>query len=110
MSLEHGSSNADLVQAVKDKEFRADLYYRLNVFPITIPLLHERPEDIIALAERFAQNFARRMKKHVETISPSSQRAIIQYQWAGNIRELQNVIERAVILSRSPVLEYPCAS
>ena len=101
------ATNADLGQLVTDKEFRADLYYRLNVFPITIPPLRERPEDIVALAQRFAQNFARAMKKRVEMISPSSLTALVQYHWPGNIRELQNVIERAVILSRSHVLEVP---
>lgn len=99
------ATNADLSELVADKEFRADLYYRLNVFPITVPPLRERPDDIIPLAERFAQSYARRMKKRVEIISPSSQRALVQYYWPGNIRELQNVIERAVILSQSPVLE-----
>ncbi|MGA8593349.1 MAG: sigma 54-interacting transcriptional regulator [Bryobacteraceae bacterium] len=101
------ATNADLAQLVADKEFRADLYYRLNVFPITIPPLRERPHDIIALAERFTQSFARRMKKRVEAISPTSRRALTQYRWPGNIRELQNVIERAVILSQGPVLEVP---
>ncbi len=99
------ATNADLSQLVADKEFRADLYYRLNVFPINIPPLRERPGDIIPLAQRFAQSFARRMKKRVEVISPCSQQALVQYRWPGNIRELQNVIERAVILSQSPVLE-----
>ncbi|HZQ54860.1 MAG TPA: sigma 54-interacting transcriptional regulator [Bryobacteraceae bacterium] len=101
------ATNADLSQLVAEKKFRADLYYRLNVFPINIPPLRERPEDIIPLAQRFAQNFARRMKKRLEVISPSSQQALVQYRWPGNIRELQNVIERAVILSQSPVLEVP---
>ena len=99
------ATNADLSQLVANKEFRADLYYRLNVFPINIPPLRERPEDIIPLAQRFAQSFARRMKKRVEVIAPSSKRTLVQYHWPGNIRELQNVIERAVILSQSPVLE-----
>jgi formate hydrogenlyase transcriptional activator len=99
------ATNAELSQLVADKEFRADLYYRLNVFPITVPPLRERPEDIIPLAQRFAQSFARRMKKRVESISASSQQALIRYHWPGNIRELQNVIERAVIVSEGPVLE-----
>jgi formate hydrogenlyase transcriptional activator len=101
------ATNADLSKLVADKKFRADLYYRLNVFPIIVPPLRERPEDIIPLAEQFAQTFARRMKKRLEVISLPSQRALVQYQWPGNIRELQNVIERAVILSQSPVLDVP---
>ena len=99
------ATNADLPQLVADKQFRADLYYRLNVFPLTVPALRERPEDIIPLAQRFAERFARRMNKRVEIISPASQQALVRYRWPGNIRELQNVIERAVILSQSPVLE-----
>ncbi|MES1261727.1 MAG: sigma 54-interacting transcriptional regulator [Acidobacteriota bacterium] len=101
------ATNADLVQMVADKEFRSDLYYRLNVFPITVPPLRERPADIVPLARRFAQNFAQRMKKPIEAIPQPVQAALIQYQWPGNIRELQNVIERAVILSRGSVLEVP---
>lgn len=103
------ATNADLAQMVANKEFRSDLYYRLNVFPITVPPLRERPEDIVPLALRFARNFARRMKKPVETIPPHVQQALTRYRWPGNIRELQNVIERAVILSKSSVLEVPLA-
>ena len=101
------ATNADLSQLVANKKFRADLYYRLNVFPIIVPPLRERPEDIIPLAQQFARKFAQHMKKHVDIISPCSQHALVQYRWPGNIRELQNVIERAVILSQSPVLEVP---
>jgi len=101
------ATNADLPQLMANKEFRADLYYRLNVFSITVPSLRERPEDIIPLAQRFAQAFARRMKKRLEIISPASQEALVRYHWPGNVRELQNVIERAVILSQTPVLEIP---
>ena len=99
------ATNADLAQMVANKEFRSDLYYRLNVFPITIPPLRERPEDIVPLAQRFAQKFARNMRKQIEVIPPHVQQALLQYHWPGNIRELQNVIERAVILSRGPALE-----
>jgi len=99
------ATNADLAQMVADKEFRSDLYYRLNVFPITVPPLRDRPGDILPLAQRFAQKFARRMKKPVEVIPSHVQQALIQYHWPGNIRELQNVIERAVILSRGSALE-----
>jgi len=103
------ATNADLAQMVADKEFRSDLYYRLNVFPITVPPLRERPEDIVPLAQRFAQRFARRMKKPVEVIPQHAQQALTQYHWPGNIRELQNVIERAVILSSGTALEVPLA-
>jgi len=101
------ATNADLEHMVADKVFRSGLYYRLNVFPITVPSLRERPEDIVPLAQRFAQKFARRMKKAAEVIAPETQRALMLYHWPGNIRELQNVIERAVILSRGPVLQVP---
>jgi formate hydrogenlyase transcriptional activator len=103
------ATNVHLAQMVADKKFRSDLYYRLNVFPITVPPLRERPEDIVPLAQRFAQAFARRMKKPLDVIPPHVQQALTRYEWPGNIRELQNVIERAVILSRSPVLEVPLA-
>jgi formate hydrogenlyase transcriptional activator len=99
------ATNADLPKMVAEKEFRSDLYYRLNVFPITVPPLRERPEDILPLAQRFAQTFARRMKKPVEIIPQEVAQALTQYHWPGNIRELQNVIERAVILSRGRALE-----
>jgi formate hydrogenlyase transcriptional activator len=98
------ATNADLAQMVEDKDFRSDLYYRLNVFSVELPPLRDRPEDIIPLAQRFAQTFARRFKKPIEVIPADVQEALIQYHWPGNIRELQNVIERAVILSRGPAL------
>jgi formate hydrogenlyase transcriptional activator len=98
------ATNAALSQMVEDKEFRSDLYYRLNVFSIELPPLRDRPADIIPLAQRFTQTFARRLKKPIEVIPADVQQALLQYRWPGNIRELQNVIERAVILSRGPAL------
>ena len=92
---------------VQDREFRSDLYYRLNVFPVTVPPLRERPEDIPLLVRYFVQQFARRMNKSVTTISADDMRALLRYSWPGNIRELQNLIERAVILSAGPVLATP---
>jgi formate hydrogenlyase transcriptional activator len=99
------ATNADLSQLVEEKEFRSDLYYRLNVFSIELPPLRDRPADIIPLAQRFAQTFARRFKKPIELIPPDVQEALVRYHWPGNIRELQNVIERAVIVSQGSVLQ-----
>jgi formate hydrogenlyase transcriptional activator len=101
------ATNADLSQLVADKKFRSDLYYRLNVFPITLPPLRERTEDIPLLVHFFAQKFAQRMKKPIERIPTETVTALTRYSWPGNIRELQNLIERAVILSRGTVLEVP---
>ena len=92
---------------VADRQYRSDLYYRLNVFPVTLPPLRERPEDIPLLVRFFAQRFARRMKKPIESIPAKTSAALARYHWPGNVRELENVIERAVILSRGPELEVP---
>jgi transcriptional regulator with GAF, ATPase, and Fis domain len=93
------ATNRDLHQAVQDKEFREDLYYRLNVFPIALPPLRDRGEDVALLASTFAEQFARRMGRTFEGLSPDCVRRLTAYSWPGNVRELQNVIERAVILS-----------
>lgn len=93
------ATNRDLVQMVADKEFRSDLYYRFNVFPITIPALRERVEDIPLLVSYFVQKYARRMNKRITIIPAEAMAALCKYHWPGNIRELQNFIERAVILS-----------
>jgi formate hydrogenlyase transcriptional activator len=103
------ATNADLSQLVAEKKFRSDLYYRLNVFPITLPPLRERTEDIQLLVHFFAQKYAQRMKKPIERIPTETVAALTRYSWPGNIRELQNLIERAVILSRGTVLEVPLA-
>ena len=103
------ATNADLAQLVAEKKFRSDLYYRLNVFPIAMPPLRERPEDIPLLVNLFAQRFAQQMKKPIKTISAETIIELSAYSWPGNIRELQNLIERAVILSRGSVLEVPLA-
>src|SRR5260370_41917900 len=95
---------------VKRNEFRSDLYYRLNVFPISLPPLRERREDIPALVEHFVEIYARRMVKQIEHIPPKTMSALISYQWPGNIRELQNFIERSVILTSGNVLHPPLAS
>jgi formate hydrogenlyase transcriptional activator len=101
------ATNCDLEKMVADKQYRSDLYYRLNVFPVTIPPLRERPEDIPLLVRFFAQRFARRMKKPIESIPAKTSEALTRYHWPGNVRELENVIERAVILSRDTELEVP---
>jgi transcriptional regulator with GAF, ATPase, and Fis domain len=89
---------------VKRDQFRSDLYYRLNVFPITLPPLRERVEDIGPLVEHYVEVFSRRMGKHIESIPDEFVSAFKSYSWPGNIRELQNVIERAVILSNNGVI------
>ena len=103
------ATNRDLAQLVDEKGFRSDLYYRLNVFPITVPPLRERAEDIPALTRHFAQKFAQRMKKSIETIPSEAMKALQNYSWPGNVRELENFIERAVILSHRPDLFIPIA-
>jgi formate hydrogenlyase transcriptional activator len=99
------ATNCDLAQMVSEKKYRSDLYYRLNVFPILIPPLRERPQDITLLARFFAQKFARGMKKRIETIPLAVQEALLRYRWPGNVRELENLIERAVILTKGSELE-----
>jgi formate hydrogenlyase transcriptional activator len=99
------ATNSDLEQLVTDKKYRSDLYYRLNVFPITIPPLRERAEDIPTLARFFAQKYARRLKKRIESISAEAMAALTGYHWPGNVRELEHFIERAVILTQGSDLE-----
>jgi formate hydrogenlyase transcriptional activator len=101
------ATNRDLYKMVADGRFRNDLYYRLNVFPIELPPLRERRDDIPRLVRHFTQRFARRMGRRIETISTGTMDALARYSWPGNVRELQNVIERAVILSRGTSLEVP---
>ena len=98
------STNADLTSAVEQKRFRADLFYRLHVFPITIPPLRARPEDIPELAQHFLEHYRNKLKRPCETIEEDSLERLIRYAWPGNIRELENVIERAVILSHQKTL------
>jgi len=98
------ATNRDLKAMVEDQKFRSDLYYRLNVFPIRVPALRERPEDIPLLVRHFVQEFSRRNNRAIDTIPSETMEALVRYQWPGNIRELQNVIERAVIISKGPAL------
>jgi formate hydrogenlyase transcriptional activator len=101
------ATNRDLAAMVEEGTFRSDLFYRLNVFPIHVPSLRERSEDIPLLVRHFAQGFSLRMNKQIDTIPSETLQALTRYHWPGNIRELQNVIERAVILSSGPVLRVP---
>jgi formate hydrogenlyase transcriptional activator len=103
------ATNRDLVRTVAAKEFRSDLFYRLNVFPIRIPPLRERREDIPILVRYFVQRFAARMDRVIETIPTETMNAFIHWSWPGNIRELENFIERSVILSEGPDLQAPLA-
>jgi len=101
------ATHRDLEGMILKGEFRSDLYYRLNVFPISIPPLRERPEDIPLLVEHFVQEAARRLNKTIDGIPSDTMAALTDYRWPGNIRELENVIERAMILSHSSVLRVP---
>ena len=98
------ATNRDLKSMVNDKQFRSDLYYRLNVFPIRVPALRERVEDIPLLVWHFVQECSRRNGRAIESMPSQTMKALVRYDWPGNIRELQNVIERAVVRSKGPVL------
>jgi PAS domain S-box-containing protein len=101
------ASNRDLKQMIKDREFRSDLYYRLKVFPIMIPPLRKRAEDIPLLIRHFVQRHARKLNKRITSIGSDTMATLCRYSWPGNIRELENFVERSVILSRGATLETP---
>jgi len=101
------ATNRDLEKMVADREFRSDLYYRLNVFPIRVPPLRERREDIPLLASHFVRKFTKQMQKKVKGIPPCVMKGLVEWDWPGNIRELENFIERAVILSSGISLDAP---
>jgi formate hydrogenlyase transcriptional activator len=101
------ATHRDLAHEVAGGRFRADLFYRLNVFPIRVPPLRERRDDIADLVRHFLLHFNRRMNKQVERIAPPALDLLTRYDWAGNVRELENLIERSVILTRGPVLHVP---
>jgi formate hydrogenlyase transcriptional activator len=103
------ATNRDLLQSVKEREFRSDLYYRLNVFPILIPPLRERREDIRPLIEHFVRKFAAQMKKNITSIPAKTMELLVRWPWPGNIRELENFVERSVILTQGSVLHSPIA-
>ena len=98
------ATNRDLDRMIEEKQFRSDLFYRLNVFPIRLPPLRERPEDIPLLVRYFTQKYALRMEKRIESIPAAAMRKLMRWQWPGNVRELQNLVERAVILTRGSTL------
>ena len=104
------ATNRDLAEMVKRNEFRSDLYYRLNVFPLILPPLRARREDIPALVTHFVEILGRRLDRQIKHIAPETMSALSSYHWPGNIRELQNLVERAVILSNSGVLPNPLPS
>ena len=104
------ATNRNLVEMAKRNEFRSDLYYRLNVFPISLPPLRDRRQDIPALVEHYVEIYARRMNKQFDQVSPDTMAELSSYQWPGNIRELQNFIERSVILSPGNTLRPPMSS
>jgi formate hydrogenlyase transcriptional activator len=104
------ATHRNLVEMVKRNEFRSDLYYRLNVFPVPLPPLRARREDIPALVEHFVEIYARRMNKQIDQVSSETMSELASYPWPGNIRELQNFIERSVILTTGRVLDSPLAS
>jgi formate hydrogenlyase transcriptional activator len=103
------ATNRDLETMMENREFRSDLYYRLNVFPIRIPPLRERPEDILLLVRYFTQKYGRRMQKQIESIPAAAMRKLSSWYWPGNIRELENFIERSVILTHGTALQAPVA-
>jgi len=98
------ATNRDLVRLVASGQFRSDLFYRLSVFPVVVPPLRDRPEDIPLLVHYFLSKFANRLAKKVDVVSPDTMVALCRYSWPGNVRELEHVIERAVILSPGPEL------
>jgi formate hydrogenlyase transcriptional activator len=102
------ATNGDPAALVAEPKFRSDLYYRLNVFPVRVPALRERPEDIPLLVRHFVQQFGRRLGKAIDAIASGTMSGLVRYPWPGNIRELQNVTERAVVLSNEPVLNVRC--
>jgi transcriptional regulator with GAF, ATPase, and Fis domain len=111
------ATNRDLQRSTQERTFREDLYYRLSVFPVTVPPLRERRGDVPLLVQHFATRFAAAMKKHIVEIDPASLERLAEYDWPGNVRQLQNVVERAVILSHQPTLHIalpnrssPCLS
>jgi PAS domain S-box-containing protein len=103
------ATNRDLTKMVSAGQFRSDLYYRLRVFPVTIPPLRERRDDIPVLVRYFLSSHSKRMGRHIETIPAETMRALVNWRWPGNVRELENFIERSVILSPGPVLSAPLA-
>jgi formate hydrogenlyase transcriptional activator len=103
------ATSRDLPSMIQERTFRSDLYYRLHIFPVTVPPLRDRPSDIPILAQYFVEMYARQMNKRIEAIPAETIEVLTEYPWPGNVRELQNFIERAVILTRTRTLEAPLA-
>src|SRR4029077_16515491 len=103
------ATNRDLEEMVNSHTFRSDLFYRLNVFPVRMPSLRERREDVPKLVRHFVQRYARQMNRHIESIPAETMRVLSEWNWPGNVRELENFVERAVILSTGTELEAPLA-
>src|SRR5262249_54474594 len=101
------ATNRDLVNAVEEKEFRSDLFYRLHVFPLHLPPLRERREDIPLLVQHFVERYAARLHRSIESVPDEVMAAMLEWHWPGNIRELENFIERSVILSEGKTLRAP---
>jgi formate hydrogenlyase transcriptional activator len=101
------ATNRNLAERIAQNQFRSDLYYRLSVFPILVPPLRERKEDIPLLVRYFVRQICLRMDRHVESIPPRAMDALLHWHWPGNVRELENLMERSVILSEGPVLRVP---
>jgi formate hydrogenlyase transcriptional activator len=101
------ATNRDLAKSIAEQQFRSDLYYRLNVFPVRMPALRERKEDIPLLVHHLVKKFARRMNKQIEVIPTETMNALVSWSWPGNVRELENFIERSVIRSQGPILDVP---
>jgi formate hydrogenlyase transcriptional activator len=101
------ATNRDLDAMAAENKFRPDLYYRLNVFPVQVPALRDRPEDVPLLVRHFVEQFSRQMNREIDTIPAETMNALTRYSWPGNIRELQNLVERGVILSPGNVLQVP---
>jgi DNA-binding NtrC family response regulator len=99
------ASNADLAKAVRERQFREDLFFRLNVFPVLIPPLRERPDDIPALVEHFIAKYAVELRRNIRGISKGALQLLMHYRWPGNVRELENFVERALILTTGEVLQ-----
>jgi formate hydrogenlyase transcriptional activator len=104
------ATHQDLAEMVRRKEFRSDLYYRLNVFPVSLPPLRDRPKDIPQLVSHFVEVFSRRMGKRIAHVPQETLNAFVSYSWPGNVRELQNLVERAVIQSDNRVLPNPVST
>jgi formate hydrogenlyase transcriptional activator len=103
------ATNRDLLKRVNERQFRSDLYYRLNVFPIRMPALRERKDDIPLLVRHLVDKFARRMNRQIDIIPDQTMNALVSWTWPGNVRELENVLERSVLRSLGPILNVPLA-